>query len=306
LHLCNTEATELLTKDNIQPGVLTARNRKGLIPLHAAVSNSNVDLVELLLKAAARSNTDINIENGMGDSPLDIARQQFWLNKTRDAKSMGAGSEPTLLSRGYSSNPPNAIGIDVSAMEERLADLKGVIAELAQSGNLVHGTPVADALREFVSRLDKHVEHLRTLDFTIKAKKEDDVEMQEGDVSSDQSKPKRRGEDRQLVLEMVQNAYATRKPSRKLVHLEDVQEFVQLELDRRHAEAEKNIEAKAKAAEYEGGLLEGHKSDDEEEQEPAFYGFRAIGAYKGPIRRRVARRKVQRGGRTDRRQLGGR
>jgi hypothetical protein len=291
LHRSHFDVAKLLTKDDIQPGALTARNREGLIPLHIAVLYNSIEQVELLLEAAARSNLDINIENGMGDSPLDIARQQLWLDKTRDATSMGAGSEPTLLVRRYLFDLPDTPKIDVSDTKERLGHLKSAVADLVQNGDLVHGTPVASALSEFVSRLDKHVEHLRALDLTIKAKKEETTEMKKEGmiIGSQESKLdwlKRHVKERQLVLEMVQNAYASRKPPRRLVHLEDVQELVQLELDWRHAEAEKKIEALAKAAEHEVGLLEEHRKGKEEEQGPTFYGFREIGAFPSTASRR--------------------
>jgi hypothetical protein len=268
LHLSTTrDVVELLTKDDIQPCALTARNREGLIPLHVAVSGAKADLIEPLLKAAARTNMDINVENGMGDSPLDVARQQFWLYKTRHAASMGTGLLPALLTQSYNAVPPKTLGIDVSNMEERLASLKSIITELTQTGNLVQGTSVANALGEWVLRLDEHVDHLRALT---------------QDASLDQTIPgKMLDEWREVVLELVQQAYTARKQPRKLVHLEDVQHFVQLELNRRQARAEKIMEVQAKATERKGGLLEGHESDSEGEEEPAFHGFAEINALSG-------------------------
>jgi hypothetical protein len=282
----NPLIVKILTDGDLQPRALLTRNQEGDIPLNMAVNGSFTKITRMLLDAAARANLDIEVESGLGDTPLEVARQQYWLHKTRDLPSMGAHSQPTLLSSGYSRSTPKTPDIDVMAIEKRATFLKEILADLARNGELAQGSPVTAALSDFVARLDKHVNALRAVSA---AKKDKDVSMEVDKESKEESEL--RGEHISLeeTFAIVRAAYGSRPLQRKLVRLDDVQKAVRVELDKRQHAAEEARAEQAQAKEREGGLFEG-QNDEESDDEDRFSGFSEFDFYKAGDWRSRSRR----------------
>lgn len=247
------QAVQLLTETGIQSQALVARRWDGNTPIHSAVKDGRVKMTEVLLTAAARANMDINIENGTGDTPLDIARQQFWQPKTRDSSSLGGEQQPPTLSDGYRSGPPNVKSLNIEETIKRLTELRTIATQLGHTGLLVENN-LSEHLLLFTNRVEEDLRRQQQLMLDVEklvSKKGDEIEA---DTCSHEK-----------TLAIVEAAYDARVPPRKLVHLADVQEAVQTELDRRFQEMQNNKDKAARQAENEGGLFEDHQNAENEE-----------------------------------------
>jgi hypothetical protein len=267
-----TTVVKVLTDGDLQPQALVARNQKAAFPLHIAISEGLPNITRVLLDAARRANLSINAENGMGDSPLELARQLFWIGQTRDAMVMGGLEEPPLIGQGYSIDMPNVQVIDLAVVERRVVEYKAALADLASNRELAHGSPMTRALEEFVSRLDKYAESVRNVS-DAKTRQEVWQAKLQGD-SPDMSydtQAQHKG-----TFAAVQ-AHAEIASTRQLVRLDEVQGAIQAELDSRQEQAEKLRRDTAKAKEHEGGLLEGAKDDEDDDEE--FSGFSEFSVY---------------------------
>jgi hypothetical protein len=254
-----------LAAGDIQPRALVARNLQGAVPLHLAIHKSSAEIAHTLLDAALRTGTDVDIENGMGDTPLEVARQKLWLQKTRDTRSMGGIQEPCLLTPGYSINMPNPQKVDVPALEEQLAEFKTTLADLSSHNELVRTGPT-QAMDDFIGRVTKHIASLRSLT--------PDVAMNEDAPTGNKHARTHETTEEEATFLFVQAAYAGQAFKRRLVRLDEVQEAVQSELDDRQQAAERAEAEEAKKKDHEGGLLEGAKEVDDDDQDSfTFNGF---------------------------------
>jgi hypothetical protein len=223
-----------------------------------------VKMIEVLLAAAARVNVDINIENGTGDTPLDIARQQFWQLKTRGSSSLGGENQPPLLSNGYRAGPPDVKSLDIEDTTKRLAELRTIATQLGHTGLLVENN-LSDHLLTLTQRVEGDLRRQHQLIREIENAGEKKGDNLAASVNDDTCS-------REKTLAIIQATYDARVPPRKLVHLADVQDAVQTELDRRFQEMQNTKDEAARKAENEGGLFEDHQNVEDEESEK-FNGF---------------------------------
>jgi hypothetical protein len=136
----------LLVEGGLQPLALLARNADGAIPLHLAVRTGDLNTTLVLLKAARTADLDVNVENGVGDTPLEIAQTQYWLAATRGI------NRPSVQHRSNAAIP---VCVDVAEWERRLTALRRTAVELAQSGRLQEGTPLHGAITSFIQRIER-------------------------------------------------------------------------------------------------------------------------------------------------------
>jgi hypothetical protein len=230
-------------------------------------------MIEVLLAAAARANVDINIENGTGDTPLDIARQQFWQLKTRGSSSLGGENQPPLLSNGYRARSPNVKSLDIEDTTKRLAELRAIATQLGHTGPLVEDN-LSDHLLVFTQRVEEDLRRQQQLMREIENAGEKRGDNLAASTNNDTCS-------REKTLAIIQAAYDARVSPRKLVHLADVQDAVQTELDRRFQEMQSTKDEAARKAENEGGLFEDHKNVEDEES-GKFTGFKEFCVSKIP------------------------
>jgi hypothetical protein len=161
----------------------------------------------VLLEAARSAGLDINVENGVGDTPLEIAQTQYWLATTRSLKRPSAN----LLQL----NTAVSVRVDAADWERRLAALRRATAELVQSGRLQEGTPLHGAITSFIGRIERK------------------LAMKEIESECTQKEDSRAGDtaSRAQTLAVVRAAYEVARPARRLVHLADVQRAVRRRLD---------------------------------------------------------------------------
>ncbi len=180
------------------------RDIDGINPLHAAVRAGFPGIAKLIIDASP--DEALHTENGVGETPLEIASLEYLTWKMRFHGTQCSSSSPEL-----DSNVGLAPGRIPASLAECLPKLHSAIADLAQAGKLTPGTLLSDELDAFASLLEAKLEEASE---TTKKITEDDVNQVEGI-------------DRRATFAVIAEAVMKRPGQRRLVHLLDVQKSVQ-------------------------------------------------------------------------------
>jgi hypothetical protein len=190
---------------------LLIRDVNGYTPLHRVVQAGFAELTRLLLDAGGLDG--LHMENGVGQTPLEIATQQELLWRT----SMLNGSHtnaPELQCHFVGAGPARAD----AERDPRVSKLKTVIDELIANGRLQTNSKPCTELLAFVERMEAKAD----LSFEAGEKQDDEEEKKD---PIDQV-------NRALTLQLVQEAVARHASQRSLLRLLDVQKSVQSSLNK--------------------------------------------------------------------------
>ncbi|SJL01059.1 uncharacterized protein ARMOST_04375 [Armillaria ostoyae] len=145
------------------------RDIDGIDPLHAAVKAGFSGIAKLIIDASP--DEALHTENGVGETPLEIASLEYLTWKMKFHGNQCSFSSPEL---------DNNVGMAPrrvpAALAEYLHKLRSTMADLAQAGKLTPGTLLSDELDAFASLLETK---LAEASETTK-KTEDDINQVEG------------------------------------------------------------------------------------------------------------------------------
>ncbi|PBK72133.1 ankyrin [Armillaria solidipes] len=179
------------------------RDIDGITPLHAAVKAGFSGIAKLIIDASP--DEALHTENGVGETPLEIASLEYLTWKMKFHGNQCSFSSPELDNSVRMA--PRRVP---AALAEYLPKLRSAMADLAQAGKLTPGTLLSDELNAFASLLETK---LAQASETTK-KTEDDINQVEGI-------------DRRATFAVIAEAVMKRPGQRRLVHLLDVQKSVQ-------------------------------------------------------------------------------
>lgn len=223
-----------MLEGSVQPRALYLRDYSGATPLHLAVLAGTPEITRLLLDAARSTDTGIAMESGTGDTPAELAMQQYLISKTQTDAALGGISQPTMLSAHSLSFLPMPVQANAPELDRRLRALKQAITALADAGRLPPGGSLATSLETFVQRMEGKL-HLAQEKAAAEAVGGDKDNM---DIETEHHGPT-------ATLRIVREAVAQRPGPRELVHLVDVQGIVRGKLDEQKArEQEMALRAK--------------------------------------------------------------
>ncbi len=179
------------------------RDIDGLNPLHATVRAGFPGIAKSIIDASP--DEALHTENGVGETPLEIATLEYLTWKMRFHGTQCSSSCPEL-----NDNVGMAPRRVPATLAEDLSKLRSAMADLAQAGKLTPDTLLSDELDAFASLLEAKLEDASE---TTK-KTEDDINQVEGI-------------DIRATFAVIAEAVMKRPGQRRLVHLLDVQKSVQ-------------------------------------------------------------------------------
>ncbi|KAL0574269.1 hypothetical protein V5O48_007677 [Marasmius crinis-equi] len=212
---------------NFNKSSLTMRSIKGSLPLHIAVLDSRPEIAKLLLEA---SPTEVlHSENGVGDTPIEIATSQHLLSRVVDVS-----GECSTVSRSLGRVKPKRF--DVERLEKDTPELRKMIASLLEEKKLTKDSQLEKELSAFARYIETHIASAKP---EYEARRKRDEEKSKREERDREEEQKKAGEedsyigvktwdtnDRGLTFKYVKEAVDARPSERKLVHLVDVQKSV--------------------------------------------------------------------------------
>ena len=205
---------------------LLVRDIDGSTPLHCAVQRGFGAITEAIVAVAP--NDALYMENGVGETPLDMSNLQRTLEIIPEYTStMRWPKTPSVLSVDVSRSLDSPV--EVETLEKELPKLRETLSWLEAGGVLVKGTRVAREVEKFAERMEGVlVERRARRDAAIAKSGEND--------EGAENPPLRKGpvdrEDRARTLKAVKDAVAAAPRKRLLIHLLDVQRSVRGNLTR--------------------------------------------------------------------------
>jgi hypothetical protein len=234
---------------------LLLRDISGCTPLHCAVHAGFAKITEVL--STGVPTLAIHMEDGVGDTLLEIASVKLTLERTTELKNQRLVNPPTLNDSlvNTKSFSPRAKATD---LEGELLKLRATIKQLTQEGLLVKGTNIADELMKFADMMDTKLEEAKAADATKAASGGANHGTAQpvsgalyggiqpmfalpmllsppptpGPKSNDDSKNPRDFAARGRTLDVVSKAVSAAPGQRQLVRLLDVQKSIQSDLTR--------------------------------------------------------------------------
>ncbi|GLB33192.1 putative ankyrin repeats (3 copies) containing protein [Lyophyllum shimeji] len=205
---------------------LLMRDIDGSTALHCAVQRGFGEITETIVQFAPPE--ALYMENGVGETPLDMATLSRKLELTRsfthDNKIDASSLDPTHADE----NPKR---IELRGLEEEIKRLQSTIEQLIQDGRLVQGTKLAHELSRFAAMMDEKV--------SAQMAAEENQPANDRAVGAplmlgtqDNENPKEWCADAKRTLDAIARAVAAAPGKRLLVHLVDVQKSVQGNLAR--------------------------------------------------------------------------
>ncbi|KAL0569235.1 hypothetical protein V5O48_012735 [Marasmius crinis-equi] len=222
------------SKKYLDTSSLTMRNIKGSLSLHIAILHSYPEITKLLLQA---SPTEVlHSENGVGDTPIEIATSQHLLSQIVVVR-----GECSTVSRSLESVKPKRF--DVERLEKDAAELRKMIASLLEEKKLTKDsqlerelsalahcieTRLASAKSEYEARKkhDEEKSKREERDREEEQKWAEEMQKWAGDERWYEGVVTRDSNDPALTFKHVKEAADARPSERKLVHLVDVQKSV--------------------------------------------------------------------------------
>jgi hypothetical protein len=222
------------------------KNADGYTALHLAVQVGFAELTRLVLEVGGTQ--ALYMENGVGETPLEIATQQELLWRTVAKLNQGG-----MI---YLNNAPdlkfNSASVPPAPFDEtrkaQVTRLRGTLDELVADGRLRSDTKLYNELFAFADRMDTKVVPPAT-----KRDQEEDKDPKDT-------------VDKVLTLQLIREAVASQPGARSLLHLLDVHKSVQKDLDRPAARVEyRRRRSRRSVRKNDKGGLE-PEQDEEEEQ----------------------------------------
>lgn len=193
------------------------------MPLHTAVCGGMPKITQMLLDAAQAAGINVVVENGSGDTLLEIAMQQYLNFKIQSDSEMGGMSYVPVLKRANSTRVKLPIQADVKELGLQLGRLRHTMGALASVNCLPADGKMAIAMGNFVQRMESKLQQAKER-ATVNAFKQ---EKETGDVVLQPSNTT----DHAATLRLVKAVFTHRPATRKLVHLMDVQSVVRKKLE---------------------------------------------------------------------------
>ncbi|GJE83966.1 ankyrin [Phanerochaete sordida] len=194
------------------------REAGGSTPLHLAVKSRLPKITKVL--AEAGPSEAITLEDGVGNTPIENAARQAFLEKLKKACG-GFSSSPQDFYLNYNKRP-----FELEKNERELPRLRETIEHLRRDGRLAAGTKLAKELGAFVDRLEARLAKER--ESAEKRQKEQDAKKPATDktfnVPRDTSHASK-------TLEALLEALAARPTLRQLIHVSDVHRSVERSMD---------------------------------------------------------------------------
>ena len=211
-----TTTTRTILDFGVDPTIFLRRDADGSIPLHIAVQNTNMALVEVLLRYGPTE--QLYTENGVGQTPLDIASLKF-LPRVTGCVEVSVPNVPKVDVANQVNGLKRTAPFDVEKQKEEIPKLRATLDLLLAEGRLVNGTKLATELLAFASHMEeKLAAEIAKMDAAEKAVEKDEVE---NEASSDTP---------ESTYVLLRDAAAARPGGRRLVHLADVRQSVQRSL----------------------------------------------------------------------------
>ncbi|KAG5637903.1 hypothetical protein H0H81_002731 [Sphagnurus paluster] len=208
-----TRATKLIVQFTTAP--LLMRDIDGSTPLHCAVQCGFAGITETIIKAAPPE--ALYMENGVGETPLDMATLKHKLEATRNFTN---AHNRHLTSLNIDNVDENQRRIEPSHLDTELKRLRLTIDQLIDGGKLSQGTKLTYELNRFVETMERRLAA------------ETALEEARAVVVEREDKNLRESCNTKGTLQAVSSAVAAAPGKRILVHLVDVQKSVQGNLDR--------------------------------------------------------------------------
>ena len=195
----------------MRPSTLLVKDEKGSTPLHVTVQQYYASLTKVILEYIPSEG--LYIENGVGQTPLDIITQRYLTTRTGSSNIM---PRMNVLPRPISGlGPPTH---PLFQQEAQVQKLRATLNDLLEDGKLVRNTKLANELLAFADRMESKLAAARSA-----AKPKTVVDGPELDPSMPIA-------DLDATYAAILDAVAAVPGKRQLVHLLDVQKSVKVQL----------------------------------------------------------------------------
>jgi hypothetical protein len=188
-------------------------NVDGETPLHSAVKQSFPEITKLLIDASPIE--ALYMENGVGETPLDIASLTELLWRIRQwfttPSPMELGNNLSIMDTGFSFP---LVDQYLKCLDVEIPKLRATLDELLRDGRLRNNTKLTNDLLAFADLMERKL---------VAAKAIPEEPLAEGKVDKDAKDAPNVEE----TLLCVRNAVAANPGLRRLVHLIDVQRSIQ-------------------------------------------------------------------------------
>ncbi|KAF8075783.1 ankyrin repeat protein [Lyophyllum atratum] len=213
-----TRAAKLIVE--FTKSTLLMRDIDGSTPLHCGVQRGFGEITEMLVKAVPPE--ALYMENGVGETPFDMATLKHKLQITQDFQ-YDRAIDVSRLSVGHADENPKRIQLE--GLEEEIRRLRSTMDWLIEDGKLIKGTKLAEELHRFAEMMEEKV----------LSEKASVAEETKTSVNTPEKNPKE-GENPRRTLDAISAAVAAAPGKRMLIHLIDVQKSVQGNLSRYNKE----------------------------------------------------------------------
>lgn len=261
------DAIRTILSFGVNPDTLLLRDSEGSTPLHVAVQRGLPEATRLLLKASPPS--ALHLENGVGETPLEIAtlHEIVWRTRT-DYKGTVVENVPELPLQERGVNGQNALPAcsNLERLEVEVPKLRTTIDGLLKDGILRPGTKLTIALLAFADRMEKRLAVVRASPIEP-LKDEEDEEVAEEDEAMSRITIKNETSDRKAVRDAVRDAVNAQPGLRGLVHLIDAQTAVQGQLSRVKEKPDEGQYSRSYRRRYRPNDKEGLEDEEDANQE---------------------------------------
>ena len=195
----------------MRPSTLLVKDEKGSTPLHVTVQQYYASLTKVILEYIPSEG--LYIENGVGQTPLDIITQRYLTTRTGSSNIM---PRMNVLPRPISGlGPPTH---PLFQQEVQVQKLRATLNDLLEDGKLVRNTKLANELLAFADRMESKLTTARP------AKEPTNV------ATEPVLDPPIPMADLDATYAAICDAVAAVPGHRQLVHLLDVQKSVKVQL----------------------------------------------------------------------------
>ncbi|KAJ8080933.1 hypothetical protein PM082_017768 [Marasmius tenuissimus] len=201
------------------------RDIKGSLPLHTAVLIARPEITKMLLQGSPTE--ELHSENGVGDTPFEIATLQHLLSVVTDVN----GHTSAVSSSARHTIPTRR---DVEKLKKGVPELRKMIAALSSDQKLAKDSQLEKELSAFARYLETQLASAKP-DYEARKKREaEKAEKAQRKKEEEEKRGIRRYDvcDKEKTYAYVKEAVEARPSERKLVHLVDVQKSVMGDLSK--------------------------------------------------------------------------